>query len=87
MNKIDRRFLTNTSIYVDGMISFVPEELAAGDRYILSAKGKDNTAWAGVPKNSIAYYDGANWTFTYPEVNDIVYIHGFCQVKCVKKFN
>lgn len=72
MNKIDRRFLKNTSIYVNSISRTTPPSSAtAGYRCIVKG-GATEGGFLGVLANAIAYYDGTNWTFSMPEVSDIL---------------
>ena len=68
MSSIDRRFL-NISITVNGIVNQPAVGVPAGTQYIVG--DTPAAAFAGASSNSIARYDGSNWTFTAPKTTSL----------------
>ena len=73
MNKIDRRFLKNMGFYVttSGTSTTPPNPASVGDRVLISNTPNASTIFKG-HANEVAYYDGTEWSFYKPEINDLV---------------
>ncbi len=68
MSSIDRRFL-NISIIVNGVANQPAVGVPAGTQYIVG--DTPAAAFATASSNSIARYDGSNWTFTAPKTTSL----------------
>ena len=68
MNTLDLRFVKTTP-FIDGW-SNNGVNAYAGQQVIVSSS--PTGAFSGIEPNSLAYYNGSNWVFTYPDYNQCV---------------